>query len=256
MRNKMIVRMIYTAVMAALVFIATYTIRIPIPATSGYINLGDGMVFLSGILLGPMYGAFAAGLGSALSDMIGGYAFWVLPTLLIKGLMAYVVGTLTSSPQFAKRKIRLFSILWILFTGILLMLNRLSLFVNHLFESTLNGLQEDSTTPISSDMAIEQINGLSPILLALMIGVPIVLLLLYFIHKRYLHHRLTFHHVFAYFLGGVIMIAGYYLTYAILAGNFMVPIFSVPANTIQATGGFIVATLLTPSFERIRRTIG
>ncbi len=254
MGNKMIVTMMYTAVMTALVFIATYVIRIPVPATSGYINLGDGMVLLSGILLGPIYGAFAGGVGSALSDMISGYAFWILPTLIIKGFMAFVVGKLIYTSKLNGKKIGFFSIGWLIFSGVLYSLNRLSLTVRSLFEATLAGLQKESGTPITESMVIEQINKLSPVLIVLMISVPLLLILLFLLHKRYLQQRLSFNHVFAYFLGSVIMVTGYYLTYGIIAGNFMVPIFSVPANVIQGIGGFIIATLLTPYFQRIRQT--
>lgn len=77
-------------VMAALVFVLTYFPKVPIPGTSGYIHLGDGAIFLSAMLLGPLSVA-AAAIGSALSDLVGGYVIYVLPTLIIKGLMALIV---------------------------------------------------------------------------------------------------------------------------------------------------------------------
>jgi uncharacterized membrane protein len=61
------------AVMAALCFVATYLIMIPIPATSGYFNIGDVFVIISGLVFGPLVGGIAGGLGPALSDLIGGY---------------------------------------------------------------------------------------------------------------------------------------------------------------------------------------
>ena len=63
-------------------------IRIPTPGTGGYIHPGDALVILSGIILGPLYGFLAAGLGSCLSDFLGGYFFYVPATFLIKGLVA------------------------------------------------------------------------------------------------------------------------------------------------------------------------
>ena len=77
-------------VMAALVFVMTYIPRIPVPVTGGYVHLGDGAVFLSVLLLGPL-GIPAAAIGSMLSDLVGGYMVYVLPTFLIKGLMALIV---------------------------------------------------------------------------------------------------------------------------------------------------------------------
>jgi uncharacterized membrane protein len=85
-------KLVFSALMAAIVCVATMIIKIPIAATGGYINLGDGMVILSGVILGPVYGALAAGIGSALADLISGYLIYAPATFLIKGVMALVVG--------------------------------------------------------------------------------------------------------------------------------------------------------------------
>ena len=83
-------RLTLGGVMAALVFVMTYFPKVPVPVTGGYIHLGDGAIFLAGMLLGPLAVASAA-IGSALSDLVGGYVPYVLPTLVIKGLMALLV---------------------------------------------------------------------------------------------------------------------------------------------------------------------
>lgn len=75
--------------MAALTCVGTMIIKVPTP-TMGYIHPGDGFVLLSGLLLGPLWGALAAGLGSALSDLIGGYFIYVPATFIIKALTALV----------------------------------------------------------------------------------------------------------------------------------------------------------------------
>ena len=56
----------------------------------GYINLGDCVVLLSGWLLSPLYGFLAAGLGSALADVLSGYTLYAPATFIIKGLMALI----------------------------------------------------------------------------------------------------------------------------------------------------------------------
>lgn len=77
-----------TAVMTALVFLTTFVPRIPIPL--GYAHLGDAAIFLMVLFL-PKRPAFAAAcLGSALSDLLGGFPLWILPTLLIKFVMAWI----------------------------------------------------------------------------------------------------------------------------------------------------------------------
>ncbi|MCP1109846.1 ECF transporter S component [Ohessyouella blattaphilus] len=85
-------KMIYAALFAALTFVATSIIRIPTPGTSGYVHPGDAFVILGGILLGPLWGALAGGIGSALSDLVGGYVIYIPITFLIKGLAGGLVG--------------------------------------------------------------------------------------------------------------------------------------------------------------------
>ncbi|MBU7029748.1 MAG: ECF transporter S component [Theionarchaea archaeon] len=85
----------FSAIFAGAVCAATLIIRIPVPATSGYINLGDSMVFISALLMGARIGGIAGGVGSALADLLGGYGFYALPTLIIKGTEGFVVGHLS-----------------------------------------------------------------------------------------------------------------------------------------------------------------
>ncbi|AEC51348.1 hypothetical protein PNA2_0430 [Pyrococcus sp. NA2] len=80
-----------SAVMAALVTAMTMVVRIPIPASQGYLNFGDIMIMLAAVLFGPLVGGFAGGVGSALADLIG-YPSWALFTLVIKGTEGLIVG--------------------------------------------------------------------------------------------------------------------------------------------------------------------
>ena len=57
-------------------------------------NLGDTVVLLGAYLLGPGYGAAAAGIGTALADLLGGYPVYVPATLVIKAVMAALAGLL------------------------------------------------------------------------------------------------------------------------------------------------------------------
>ena len=87
-----VTNLVMTALMMCLIIAATMFIRIPIPMTQGYVHLGDSMIFLSVLILGKKQGAAAAGLGSALGDVLGGYAFWAPWTFVIKFLMALILG--------------------------------------------------------------------------------------------------------------------------------------------------------------------
>ena len=89
MSHMKIRRLVLTGLLTALVCAATMVIKLPTP-TNGYVNIGDALVLLSGWVLGPGYGFFAAGVGSALADLLNGYGSYVVGTLLIKGAMAAV----------------------------------------------------------------------------------------------------------------------------------------------------------------------
>lgn len=78
------------ALSIALVFISTAVFQIPIPL--GYMHLGNTMILTTAFLFGPGVGFAAGGFGSMLADLVTGYAYWSLPTLLIKGIMGLVIG--------------------------------------------------------------------------------------------------------------------------------------------------------------------
>ena len=78
------------AVMAAIVFILTYTFKIPF--ADGYTHLGDCAVLIGVMVLGRQKGALSGAVGAALSDLISGYPHWIIPTFIIKFLMATAMG--------------------------------------------------------------------------------------------------------------------------------------------------------------------
>ncbi len=65
-----------------------------IPSGNGYLHLGDCIIYLTAILMGPIPGALAGGIGHALADILSGYPVFALPTLLIKGAIGFCVGKL------------------------------------------------------------------------------------------------------------------------------------------------------------------
>lgn len=83
-------KLVTAAMFAALACVATMAIRIPTPGTSGYIHPGDAVVILSGIFLSPQAAFLAAGIGSAMADLLGGYMVYVPITFVIKGLVAFL----------------------------------------------------------------------------------------------------------------------------------------------------------------------
>ena len=91
-------------VMAALTAVLTAFPQVYIPATRGYLNFGDIMIFVSAFTFGPIVGGFAGGIGSAISDVATGYAYFSPFTLVIKGLEGLIAG-LISNRMSEKRNI-------------------------------------------------------------------------------------------------------------------------------------------------------
>ncbi|MCL2342597.1 MAG: ECF transporter S component [Firmicutes bacterium] len=89
MKNSKTARLVTASLLTAACFVATTFISFRSPV-QGNINAGDAIVLLSAFLLGPYYGAAAAGIGSALSDLLAGYTVYAPATLVIKALMAVV----------------------------------------------------------------------------------------------------------------------------------------------------------------------
>ena len=92
--NALITRIVFTGVMAAIICVIT-TFRIP--RGQSKVHFANSMCLLSGLLLGPVWGGTAAGLGSAIYDvLLGGYSFFdALITFVSKFAMAWVTGSLS-----------------------------------------------------------------------------------------------------------------------------------------------------------------
>lgn len=76
------------ALFMALTTVATIVIHIPVPATQGFVNVGDSFVLLSGLLFSHYYGALIGGVGSALADLFLGYTIFAPVTLIVKAIEA------------------------------------------------------------------------------------------------------------------------------------------------------------------------
>ena len=87
MERNSVKRLVGAALLAALCCVGTMVLQFPLPG-SGYANLGDCFVVLSGLLLGPAWGAAAGGIGTALADLISGFGVYAPATLVIKACMA------------------------------------------------------------------------------------------------------------------------------------------------------------------------
>lgn len=108
MKKDVLVKSVLAAMFAALTYVATTVVQIAIPATGGYINFGDCIVLLGGFILDPVYGALAGGIGSALADILSGYAVYAIGTFIIKAAMAAVAAILYRN---LRKKIKLSTVI-------------------------------------------------------------------------------------------------------------------------------------------------
>lgn len=102
MKHDKLMRLVLSALFAAAACIATMLVHVPMPATNGYINLGDGVVLLGAFMLGPIYGAAAGGLGSMLADVLLGYAIYAPGTFVIKALSAMTAAHIARASRGAR----------------------------------------------------------------------------------------------------------------------------------------------------------
>lgn len=93
--RQMLDRLCITAVMAALVAVGSYIqVQLPSMLGSNRFHLGNVMCALSGLMLGPWWGALGSGLGSALYDLLlDPTRFAEFPiTFVTKGIYGLVAG--------------------------------------------------------------------------------------------------------------------------------------------------------------------
>ena len=95
MRDNTLKKLIMNGLMTALVFLATYFTRIPtMILPGGYFNLGDAVIILASVLLGPAGGLAAGAVGSALADIAAAALLFAPITFVVKGLEGLAVGLL------------------------------------------------------------------------------------------------------------------------------------------------------------------
>ena len=80
--------LVLTAMILALTTVATLFLKIPVGA--GYIHLGDVCALLGAKILPKKDAAFAASIGAALADLLGGFAAWAPFTLVVKAGMVLI----------------------------------------------------------------------------------------------------------------------------------------------------------------------
>jgi uncharacterized membrane protein len=145
------------AIFAALVAVATMTLSIPIPATAGYFNLGEALIYVAALLFGPFIGLIA-GAGAAIADMTIA-PLYAPATLFIKATEGFLVGYLTKKLGKKIKNLTLCASIAILIGGLEMV------FGYFIFQSFIKGY---------SAALMEIPVNISQMLLGLIIAVPIM----------------------------------------------------------------------------------
>jgi uncharacterized membrane protein len=223
-------QLILTGLLTALITAVTIVIAIPIPFTNGYVHPGDSMIFMAALILGRRRGAFAAGLGSALADVILGYFIWAPFTFVIKGVMAFLTGFIIEKCAEKPRNL-VFSCAFV--AGLWFAFNAAAVGVT-LYAAGAGG---------SITNAIE----LRTMWAALL--VPAALILIAAVLRRKENIAVPPAHIVGMTGGGLFMVFGYYVAGGLIYGNFTAALLGMPANIAQFAGGFLIAALLSAALQ-------
>jgi uncharacterized membrane protein len=114
--EEVALKLAMSAIFAAVVCIATIVFTISIPATSGYFNLGETVIYISALLFGPYVSGLAGGVGASVADMIVAAQF-APGTLVIKGIEGIIVGFLNRKISLRTNKWSLSAVIAVVFGG-------------------------------------------------------------------------------------------------------------------------------------------
>ena len=218
MRTRPLVQL---SLLTAFTTVATMSLSIYIPATRGYFNVGEIMVYISAIVGGPYIGGFAGGVGSMLADVFLQYYIYAPATLMIKGTEGFITGFIAR--RYGK-KTKMLSIL------LLLSMGAISLYLSLGDFMILVLLGNEVRIP----------NLLWLILSAVLIVLSTIIVIL---------KPETSRNVLAMSLGGGIMVIGYFVYESILFG-FGAAFVEVPINIAQVAFGIIGALPIARVLER------
>lgn len=166
-------KLTYVGLFAALTFVSNY-LQIPLvtPFGNTRFHLGNVFCLLSGIILGPLYGGLAAGIGPTLFDLFDPVYFTSAPTTFInKFAMAAIAGLVFNkrANRESKANIVLASILGQL-TYIVLYLAKT--FIKNYY--ILNLTYEASMVELVQKAGVSFTNGIISVIFASIIAIPLL----------------------------------------------------------------------------------
>jgi len=217
------------AIFTAFVFAVTFSVSAT-TSTGGYFDVGEIMVYITALVMGPYIGAFAGGVGSMLSDALLAPQF-APGTLVIKGAEGFIVGYL------AKRGFRGFpegfqkrlGLLLAAVVGAIVIAVGLTSFPDISLSLGQLGLTPTASTPDY------------PLSITFWVVVACLAFAVTLMVSSRVGPKFTWVAI-AISAGGAEMVAGYFLYETqVLQLPLAAPIAEIPVNVLQAIAGLIVA---------------
>jgi uncharacterized membrane protein len=219
------VQLAIAAVFAALTCVTTLVLTLGVPATGGYFNVGEIVIYIAALLFGPRVGAFAGGVGASISDMIVAAQF-APGTLIVKGCEGAIVGLLNRTfRKTSKSHWRMLTVFLGVIVGMLLAVTG-SLYYGQI------QLYLGQPPPSSPNFVVSV-----PFALWYLAGAIAALLIMYMGFKA---QRETGQAILSIMIGGLEMVAGYFLYERLVLGDATAAV-EIPVNLGQMMIGLIVA---------------
>jgi len=222
------------AISTSLVCAVTIVFSVYVPQTRGFFNIGETMVYTAALLFGPLVGSFAGGIGSFLADLFLGFPYYAPATLVIKACEGGIVGLLgRHQPHFnSKLGWRLFTLGIGLVVGVLLTSIGSSYYVGGV--ELYIGIPPPATPNVVFSIPVE---------LWYSLGLIVTLLITL---GGYVFEPEFGWLVFAMLIGGMTMVAGYYvyqkfILFPLFGIGDIVPEAEIPINIGQMIVGLTIA---------------
>ncbi len=100
LKQKKLLNYVLVGVMAAMIFVTTFFLKIPIstPAGQTMLKVSNILILLAGMLFGGIYGGLASGLGSGLYDLLDPVYISSAPLTFIRFfIMSFICGAISNS---------------------------------------------------------------------------------------------------------------------------------------------------------------
>jgi len=211
---------IEAVVFTVLVYAATVVLQIYQPATGGYFNLGESMIYIAALTSGPLVAGIAGGVGAALADLTTGYYVFAPGTLVIKLAEGVIAGYLARILRSKHRNI----------AGGLLGSAYATVFLSF----TLNS-EKVELSPMATEVYI-------PWYAWLLLGLVLGFIVVYSLLKRYS----SMGESLALITGGLVMVTGYFLYEYFISNPYtdrpaIDAVIEIPVNIGQAIVGIMIA---------------